>query len=115
MKTTRIVLFLMVLSILWCADVFAHWFDENWNAVDNDTGKPAAHFRPGTSEDPCFGTGCDTGEDYIGGHGHIDERHSSGEARSWGYWTPCGYAIASENSAEGCGDGDDNTDNTDNT
>ena len=24
MKTTRIVLFLMVLSILWCADVFAH-------------------------------------------------------------------------------------------
>ena len=27
MKTTRIVLFLMVLSILWCADVFAHWFD----------------------------------------------------------------------------------------
>ena len=33
MKTTRIVLFLMVLSILWCADVFAHWFDENRNAV----------------------------------------------------------------------------------
>ena len=24
MKTRRIVLFLMVLSILWCADVFAH-------------------------------------------------------------------------------------------
>ena len=36
MKTGRIVLFLIVLSILWCADVFAH----------ND-GNPVAHFCPG--------------------------------------------------------------------
>ena len=35
MKTGRIVLFSMVLSILWCADVFAH-----------DDGNPVAHFCP---------------------------------------------------------------------
>ena len=42
MKTGRIVLFLIVLSILWCADVFAH-----------DDGDPAAHFCPGEASDPC--------------------------------------------------------------
>ena len=51
MKTTRIVLFLMVLSILWCADVFAH---------DDENGAPAAHFCPGTENDPCWGTPCGT-------------------------------------------------------
>ena len=64
MKTGRIVLFLMVLSILWCADVFAH-----------DDGSPVAHFCPGTSNDPCEGTGCDIDiydGRYDGGHGHID-------------------------------------------
>ena len=91
MKITRIVLSLIVLSILWCADVFAH-------------GNPVAHFDPGTANDPCKGTGCDVGSDYDGGHGHIDEKHSNGEASSWGYWTPCGYAAATRTSAEGCGD-----------
>ena len=47
MKTGRIVLFLIVLSILWCADVFAH-----------DDGNPVAHFCPGTSNDPCMGNYC---------------------------------------------------------
>ena len=70
MKTTRIVLFLMVLSILWCADVFAH-----------DDGDPAAHFCPGEANDPCKGTSCDpkrddnpeNDHDYDGGHGHIND------------------------------------------
>ena len=65
MKTTRIVLFLMVLSMLWCADVFAHWFDENWNAVDNGTGKPAAHFCPGEPGTiRARGENVDTGDNY---------------------------------------------------
>ena len=96
MKTTRIVLSLIVLSMLWCADVFAH-------------NNPAAHFCPGTTDDPCFGTGCDQGSDYDGGHGHIDTFKrkdgtmlGNGEmyvpsvhrARSWGYWTAGGYAAA---------------------
>ena len=95
MKTGRIVLFLMVLSILWCADVFAH----------ND-GDPVAHFCPTTSADPCKGT-CDAGSDYYsdynGGHGHINKyrddnnngQHDLGENNpsSWGYWTAGGYAV----------------------
>ena len=55
MKTTRIVLFLMVLSILWCADVFAHWFDDQMECRILDNGEPAAHFCPGTRNDPCGG------------------------------------------------------------
>ena len=47
MKTGRIVLFLIVLSILWCADVFAH-----------DDGDPVAHFCPTTEDDPCIPRGC---------------------------------------------------------
>ena len=46
MKTGRIVLFLMVLSVLWCADVFAHMLPDD----------PVAHFCPGTTKDPCEGT-----------------------------------------------------------
>ena len=62
MKTGRIVLFLMVLSILWCADAFAHMLPDD------------QHFRPGTyKSDPCEGKGCDVGSDYDGGHGHIDK------------------------------------------
>ena len=89
MKTTRVVLFLTVLSILWCTDVFAH-------------NNPAAHFAPGTTDDPCKGTGCDVGSDYDGGHGHITEYedlgggmgydHGIDDATSWRYWDRCGYA-----------------------
>ena len=46
MKTGRIVLFLMVLSMLWCADVFAH-------SISDDN--PRAHFCPGEADDPCEG------------------------------------------------------------
>ena len=117
MKTGRIVLFLIVLSILWCADVFAH-----------DDGNPVAHFCPGTDDDPCWGDPCGTDKDengndtktnkeYKGGHGHVDrtvevectimpnvvgkdgkcympyDKHmENGEhvdnASRWGYWNP---------------------------
>ena len=70
MKTGRIVLFLMVLSILWCADVFAHSFGDN----------PVAHFCPTTQDDPCMPSGCTDDpvkyeefmDTYSGGHGHIN-------------------------------------------
>ena len=64
MKTTRIVVFLIVLSVLWCADAFAH-----------SDGNPKAHFCPGTSGDPCKGTSCDVGSRYDGGprYGHISK------------------------------------------
>ena len=83
MKTTRIVLFLMVLSILWCADVFGH-----------DVSSPEDHFRPGQQAggsydfgggsgtfkgDPCEGTDCDVGEKYNDGHGHIDKYHDEND------------------------------------
>ena len=99
MKTGRIVLSLIVLSMLWCADVFAH-----------DDGGPVAHFCPGSDKDPCKGTGCDpehddnpkNDRDYDGGHGHINEFYSKDDlnrkpitmkeydpnlhnATSWGY------------------------------
>ena len=104
MKTTRIVLFLMVLSILCCANVFAHPI----------AGKDIVHFCPGTSDDPCFGTGCDVGSRYDGGHGHIDdyddynenEQYDYGEERSWGYWGAGGYAVVRGNADDiGCGGG----------
>ena len=53
MKTTRIVLSLIVLSMLWCADVFAHWFDNNWNVVGHGTEKPASATKPVRHFDPC--------------------------------------------------------------
>ena len=97
MKTTRIVLFLMVLSILWCADVFAH----NVGVDEEGNDKPKAHFCPGTSDDPCEGTNCDVGSRYDGGHGHIDRydddnengQYDYGEEKSWGYWLAGGYAV----------------------
>ena len=72
MKTTRIVLSLIMLSILWCADVFAH-----------DAGDPVAHFCPGTEDDPCKGTGCDVRSDYDGGHGHINDYDDDNDNSKW--------------------------------
>ncbi len=109
MKTTRIVLFLMVLSILWCADVFAHPIE----------GKTVIHFCPGTEDDPCEGTDCEVGSDYDGGHGHVNSyddtrdgpgkdngQYDYGEENSWGYWTKGGYAVVRGNADDiGCGDG----------
>ena len=125
MKTTRIVLSLMVLSMLCCADVFAHWFDSNNNIVRDGNGnvipgsskptdadKPVAHFTPGEQEDPCHpdyyknGNSC-LSSDEEGGHGHIDEV-KDGKALIWGYWTCRGYAAATRTSADGCGDGNGN-------
>ena len=52
MKTGRIVLFLMVLSILWCADVFAH--GKGTNVM---YGNPYEHiFVRAPSNDPCEGS-----------------------------------------------------------
>ena len=107
MKTGRIVLFLMVLSILWCADVFAHSFGDN---------KPVAHFCPGTTKDPCEGTTCDVGSDYDGGHGHISKYtdvnennrydHGVDDATAWGYWRAGGYAVVRGDAPDiGCGEG----------
>ena len=92
MKTTRIVLSLMVLSILWCADVFAHMLPDN------------QHFCPGEASDPCEGRKCGVGHNYDGGHGHIDKFYLKGDSTkaqatgpydrelhnitSWGYWSP---------------------------
>ena len=106
MKTGRIVLFLMVLSILWCADVFAHPI----------AGKDIVHFCPGTSNDPCEGTTCDVGSDYDGGHGHISKytdvnennRYDPGvdDATAWGYWGAGGYAVVRGDAPDiGCGEG----------
>ena len=106
MKTTRIVSFLMVLSILWCADAFAHSFGDN---------KPVAHFCPGTSGDPCKGTSCDVGSHYDGGHGHINSYDDDivandswdlGEENNWGYWNAGGYAVVRGDAPDtGCGEG----------
>ena len=116
MKTGRIVLFLMVLSVLWCADAFAHMLPDD------------QHFCPGTTKDPCEGKGCDVSSDYDGGHGHIDSFYSKNDltrtpitdptvmynsnlhgASSWGYWHARGYAAVSEKSGGGlnlgCGGG----------
>ncbi len=81
MKTTRFFLFLIVLSVLWCADVFAH-----------DYGNPIAHFSPGDADDPCSklrdkrncGPYDEEGNlrpEYVGGHGHIKDELTAG------YWT----------------------------
>ena len=94
MKTIRIVL--SSILILWCADVLAH-------------GTPAAHFCPGSTADPCEGRGCDTSDEYIGGHGHIDDYDDDnsngqwdiGEENQWGYWTKGGYE-ATGNSSNNC-------------
>ena len=101
MKTTRIVLSLIVLAILWGPDVFAHM-------------TPAAHFCPGDTKDPCEGTQCEVGSRYDGGHGHIDtyrdkngnNRYDDGEENSWGYWTKGGYAVVRGDAPDiGCGEG----------
>ena len=82
------IIFMLAWLIMWCTDVLAH-----------DDSNPAAHFSPGTTNDPCKGKDCDSGDDYIGGHGHIDHyddengngRWDLGEENSWGYWTCDGY------------------------
>ena len=93
MKTTRIVLFLMVLSILWCADVFAHMNNCEWH------GYYIAHFTPCTDDDPHDNMQksekCIENEDnihYVNGHGHILYSDSAmTEMHQWGYWTKEGY------------------------
>ena len=107
MKTTRVVLFLTVLAILWCADVFAH----NCSGV-------VAHFDPCTANDPSSSTDCADNDgnstNYTGGHGHIHEyeelngtpgfQHDGvDDVTQWGYWTAGGYA------ATGGQDCDDST------
>ena len=82
------IILMLAWLIMWCTDVLAH-----------DDSNPAAHFSPGTTNDPCKGKDCDSGDDYIGGHGHIDHyddengngRWDLGEENSWGYWTCDGY------------------------
>ena len=124
MKTTRIVLFLMVLSILWCADVFAH---------DTKLGDPVypIHFCPGEANDPCKGTGCDIDRlydgRYDGGHGHIDSsdddnnnmKYDFGEESMWGYWDKGGYDAVPNKTGAGldlkCGSGGGNGGNGGNT
>ena len=84
MKTTRFFLSLIVLSVLWCTEVFAH--DEIPNCVDNNGDGYAdnypCHFTPGYGLDPCNKLtdksycGAYDGEgnlhpEYVGGHGHI--------------------------------------------
>ena len=98
MKTKIIVLSLIVLSTLWCADVLAH-------------PSPIRHFAPCTDNDPSVDNEQDKqdciDEGYLGGHGHVDETHdgtSTGEASSWGYWDACGYAAATGTSTEDCDD-----------
>ena len=98
MKTKIIVLSLIVLSTLWCADVLAH-------------SSPVRHFVPCTDNDPSVHNEQDKqdciDDGYRGGHGHVDETHdgtSTGEASSWGYWDACGYAAATGTSTEDCDD-----------
>ena len=99
MKTTRIVLSLIVLTVLWCADVFAH-----------DDGNPVAHFDPGEPGDPCHDTACAVGDEYDGGHGHINEYRddNNNDPNSWGYWTCGGYAVAMGTSDAHCPDSNPN-------
>ena len=69
MKKITIVLSLMVLVILWCADAFAHGVGK----CVEDSGLRIAHFAPNTSADPCWGDGCGADKErYEGGHGHIE-------------------------------------------
>ena len=110
MKTTRIVLSLIiVLAILWCADVVAH----------NDSN-PLRHFEPCTDNDPSVDNEQDKQDcidnDYLGGHGHVDKTHDGtvdGDASSWGYWTCGGYAAATGTSDANCPDPTDDSGNND--
>ncbi|MYE88142.1 hypothetical protein F4X33_04005, partial [Candidatus Poribacteria bacterium] len=105
MKTTRIALSLIiVLSTLWCADVFAH--------MDSEIKR---HFVPCTvGDDPSV----DDAEDrqdcidsgYLNGHGHVDKTRdgtAGGNASSWGYWDCGGYAAATGTSDANCPDSTD--------
>ena len=77
---------LILLTMCWCAEVFAH----------ND-GNPQAHFEPYTASDPCWDLSC-LNEKYKNGHGHIDSDDS------WGYWTCLGYKyLFPEHDCEGAG------------
>ena len=78
MKTGRIVLFLMVLSMLWCADVFAH------------TLVPMHIFVPGTRAILARGQSCDLEpvSAMMNGHGHIDKFHDENDLTAHGQRTP---------------------------
>ena len=99
MKTGRIVLFLMVLSILWCADVFAHG---KGKCYDRDDGRVwyIRHFTPnGTDPSPREGEVADpssgSSADFVNGHGHILYNDPEmKDMHQWGYWTAAGYKIA---------------------
>ncbi len=102
MKTKIIVLFLIVLSTPWCANVLAHM-----------DGEIKRHFSPCTNNDPSVAKGQDKQDcidnGYLGGHGHVDETHdgtAGGDASSWGYWDPCGYAVVSGGNLANCNSGD---------
>ena len=76
MKKITIVLSLMVLVILWCADAFAHGVGK----CVEDSGLRIAHFAPNTSADPCWGDGCGANKErYEGGHGHIEYADLNGD------------------------------------
>ena len=110
MKTTRIVLSLIiVLAILWCADISAH-----------QTSTVVRHFEPCTDNDPSVDNEQDKQDcidnDYLGGHGHVDKTHDGtvdGDASSWGYWTCGGYAAATGTSDANCPDPTDGSGNND--
>ena len=88
---------LFIVSGIWDAD--AHWFDDDWNAVDHDTNNPLDHFCPTTGGDP---DSSNTDKSYKGGHGHISEVDTQGNPVQWGYWDKEGYAAVSGNSSNNC-------------
>ena len=92
MKTGRIVLFLMVLSILWCADVFAH--GGKGKCYDRDDGRVwyIRHFTPNGTDDPSPREGevadpsSGSSADFANGHGHILYNDPEmKDMRQWGY------------------------------
>ena len=77
----------MVLSMLWCAEVFAH-----------DAGDPIAHFTPGGTGDPCneltdrshcgpYDADGNLLPKFVGGHGHRYETRPGEGGKSAAYWT----------------------------
>ena len=104
MKTTKIVLSLMVLSMLCCADVFAHgegkcydigddrvWYLRHFTPLTNTAQAGHDEPREGEARDPSS----DTNVEYRGGHGHTYYNDPEMEdMNQWGYWTAGGYSIA---------------------
>ena len=100
MKTTKFFLFLIVLSVLWCADAFAH---DVYPDCTDTTARPCieTHFSPGDANDPCsklrdkrncgpFDEEGNLDPEYRGGHAHLYK--TKDDHQYAGYWKAGGGA-----------------------